>query len=344
MAISLWHLLLPITLLFSGTKTDYDRLMDLLGEELGKYQALARAREENSRLTEAISIAKMERFKVFQRRDRTTVQISGYRKTLKRRRAHFQKLLTAYYKMIRSNYGRPFIAGGSTQIPVTGAHSLKLILKRASREISVIDGDLDELQRRHTLLNKTLGSYDVIVQKLALRSSEVAADIATLTFSLKTIAEKRSALPKTLFDAASWKLWGKISEIRKRYGRKILPFEQLRGVMERPVPGAYLLDRTGSKGVYISAKPSMGVRSPAEGTVRYTGPVKGYGQVVVIEHRESYFSLLGRVEQVLVKVGDRISKGQVVARASSLGKAPYVPVYYELRRGTTYLNPKLWLR
>ncbi|MBU1239890.1 M23 family metallopeptidase [Myxococcota bacterium] len=344
MAFTLLQILLPITFLFSGTKTDYERLMELMKEELGKFNAMAQLKEEEIRITEAISIAKTERFKVFQRRDRTTVRIGGYERTLKKRREHFRKLLSAYYKLTRSHFGRPFISKGSTQIPVSGAHSLKLVLRRESMEISTIQEDLTLLRKRREFLDKTLKSYDTIVSKLELRNSEISANIASLTFNINDISLKRQQFPRTLFDSYTWKIWGKISELRRKYGKKVLPFSQLRGIMERPVPGAYLLDRTGSKGVYISAKPSMSVRSPANGVVRFVGIVKGYEQVVVIEHRESYFSVIGRLEQILVKNGDTVVKGQIVARASSLGKSPYVPVYYELRKGTTYLNPKLWLR
>ena len=327
-----------------GTKTDYERLMELMKEEHTDFVLLAQLKDEHVRLTEAVSIAKKEHLSVFRRRDRTVVRINGFKRILKGRRIKFRKLVGAYYKISRSVYGRSFIDSAHATLPVSGAHSMKLILKREASEIEAIEEGLRRLDKDKQLLNATLRSYETIISKLGIRSSEVEAAIARTAHKLQIASMKRQKYPRTLFDASTWNLWHKIVSLRKKYGKKPLPFEKNRGIMARPVPGAYLKDRTGSKGVYISAKPGMNVRSPEGGVVRFTGKVKGYGQVVVVEHQDSYYSLMGRLEYIGVKKGATIKKGQAVGKAATLGNAPYVPVYYELRKGTTYLNPKLWLR
>ncbi len=209
-------------------------------------------------------------------------------------------------------------------------------------DVAVVKSDADKIY--YAELNGTLKSYDRLLMRLKVRQTEIASSLARCDHLLRQLSVVRLKLPKTLYDAKAWRVWQAIVDLRHKYGSTVLPFRTQRGILVRPVPGTWLRDRTGSKGVYISAKPHMNVRSPAGGTVRFTGKVKGYGEVVVVEHRESYYSLIGRLEQVAVKTGQVITKGHIVAKAAQFGTAPYVPVYYELRKGTTYLDPKIWLR
>jgi murein DD-endopeptidase MepM/ murein hydrolase activator NlpD len=330
---------------FSGVgKTKYETLIELLKEESTIIVTFGEYKEELMRIEEAVSIAKGERFDIFKRRDKTIVRINGFKRILKKRNLHISKLVTAMYKISRSSWGKPFIYLGGVTIPVDGRYSLKLIIKRALQEKNLIFADLQKLERRKKLLNTTLEKYKSLVEQLVLRRTGILTSIARKEFALKTILTKREKYAKTLYDAKAWEYWAKIVTIRKKYSRKKVPFRSLRGVLSKPAPGVYLINRTKSKGVYISTLPDISVRSPEEGTVRFTGKVDGYGTVVVVEHRESYYSLIGFVTQVSVKVDQKVIKGKILGKTSTLGKATRVPVYYELRKGTNYLDPKMWLR
>lgn len=65
-------------------------------------------------------------------------------------------------------------------------------------------------------------------------------------------------------------------------------------------------------------------------------PMKFYGNYVLIDHGNGEYSLLGHVQQgsLLVKVGDRVARGQKVAKIGSSGSSNNPHVHYELRTGT----------
>jgi septal ring factor EnvC (AmiA/AmiB activator) len=73
--------------------------------------------------------------------------------------------------------------------------------------------------------------------------------------------------------------------------------------------------------------------------VRYTGPFKNYGQLVIIEHQKGYHSLVAGLDRIDTVVGQSVSAGEPVG---ILGPAPdggKPSVYYELRHKGQPVNP-----
>ncbi len=64
---------------------------------------------------------------------------------------------------------------------------------------------------------------------------------------------------------------------------------------------------------------------------------------MLVEHEGGYYSLYGHSQGARVAVGDSVKAGQVVATAGSTGGHDQAGVYFELRKGTEPINPKLWL-
>ncbi|TPV96605.1 MAG: M23 family metallopeptidase [Myxococcales bacterium FL481] len=124
----------------------------------------------------------------------------------------------------------------------------------------------------------------------------------------------------------------------------------------RPVPGAIVGEfgpyedpdlgvAMRRNGVELAARARERVRSPATGVVVHVGPVAGFATVVIVEHENSLRSLVGRLIEVDVDVGDRVERGASLGRpapaaSSSSGRT----IYYEVRVGEDPLDPKPWLR
>jgi septal ring factor EnvC (AmiA/AmiB activator) len=147
----------------------------------------------------------------------------------------------------------------------------------------------------------------------------------------------------------------KIGELTLRLQREAVSFEQRKGRLTRPVPGlivqwfgarkvAGTKVTTLSKGVEISALPNWKVRTPAPGTVRFAGSVAGFCNVVIVDHDEGYLSVMGNLDRLLVKVGDRLGDNRVVALFSRRSGAVRPSIYFELRRAGQAINPVPWLR
>lgn len=89
-----------------------------------------------------------------------------------------------------------------------------------------------------------------------------------------------------------------------------------------------------SDGIDIAADNGAPVKAADGGTVVYSGDgVPHLGNLLLIEHSAGYITAYGNNESLLVKKGDKVAKGQTIARAGSSGGAASPRVHFEVRRG-----------
>ena len=72
--------------------------------------------------------------------------------------------------------------------------------------------------------------------------------------------------------------------------------------------------------------------------------MRGYGKTVVLEHAEGYSTVYARSSQVLVAVGERVRRGQAIARVGGAGKGASPQLYFEVRQDTQPLDPERVLK
>lgn len=101
-------------------------------------------------------------------------------------------------------------------------------------------------------------------------------------------------------------------------------------------------------GIKIAAAASQPVRASAAGSVIYAGPFRSYGNVVIMDHGKGFFTIYGFLKEINVSVGDKLpQQGQVgtagkdTQSSSGTGKNA---VYFEIRQGTTAVDPLEWLK
>jgi len=97
-------------------------------------------------------------------------------------------------------------------------------------------------------------------------------------------------------------------------------------------------------GVDFAGKKGSDVFSVAAGVVSRTGRQAGYGAMVEINHGNGYTTRYGHNGEILVKAGDRISKGQVIAKMGSTGRSTGPHVHFEVLRNNRKVNPWKYLR
>jgi len=97
------------------------------------------------------------------------------------------------------------------------------------------------------------------------------------------------------------------------------------------------------KGFDIRAAAGTPVWAVHVAQVAFAGWFKGFGNLVVLDHGEGYFTLYAHLEELPVKKGDRVREGQSIGTVGETGslKGPYL--YFEIRSGQKALNPAQWL-
>jgi len=97
-------------------------------------------------------------------------------------------------------------------------------------------------------------------------------------------------------------------------------------------------------GIDIAASPGQNVRAVFDGRVIFSDWFKGYGQMVVIDHGDSYLSIYGHVDERLVLNGQDVTRGDVIARSGQGGSFDEPGLYFEIRHDGKAEDPARWLR
>ena len=93
-------------------------------------------------------------------------------------------------------------------------------------------------------------------------------------------------------------------------------------------------DGTHNDGINISVPAGTDVQAAEGGTVAYAGnELKGYGNLVLIRHDENWVSAYAHNDQLLVKRGEKIKRGQIIAKAGKSGTVEQPQVHFELTAG-----------
>ena len=100
----------------------------------------------------------------------------------------------------------------------------------------------------------------------------------------------------------------------------------------------------GNEGINIAVPDGTPVKATEEGTVAYAGSeLKGYGNLVLIRHPNGYVSAYAHNGELKVKRGDVVKRGQVVASSGQSGNVSSPQLHFELRKGSTPVDPTPYL-
>ena len=129
------------------------------------------------------------------------------------------------------------------------------------------------------------------------------------------------------------------------------PFPDLKGTLRLPVRGE-LANRFGSpradgglvwKGLFITARAGEDVRAVADGRVVFADWLRGFGNLLIVDHGDAYMSLYGNNESLYKRVGDTIRGGEPIAAVGASGGNTDSGLYFELRHQGRPLDPLDWV-
>jgi murein DD-endopeptidase MepM/ murein hydrolase activator NlpD len=93
-------------------------------------------------------------------------------------------------------------------------------------------------------------------------------------------------------------------------------------------------------GINVAVPAGTSVKAAENGVVAYAGDeLKGYGNLVLIRHSNNWVSAYAHNEEILVKRGDQVRRGQVIAKAGRTGQVNQPQLHFELRKGSRPVDP-----
>ncbi|PCJ35920.1 MAG: hypothetical protein COA75_09095 [Cellvibrionales bacterium] len=97
-------------------------------------------------------------------------------------------------------------------------------------------------------------------------------------------------------------------------------------------------------GIDFAGKEGSDVIAVASGIVTRSEPYKGYGRLIEIDHGEGYVTRYGHNKTNLIKVGDLVKKGQVIAKMGSTGRSTGPHVHFEVYKNGRNVDPASYIR
>jgi murein DD-endopeptidase MepM/ murein hydrolase activator NlpD len=195
-------------------------------------------------------------------------------------------------------------------------------------------------------LEKELGDYKAFVGKVA--------ELAGVQYG--DSAESRSDEYDTTADAEASEM---ISPLTEREGGVLSAADSVQGGADSltgvprgaPIAGwitqGFSMDvpdfRNAHPGVDFAAKTGTDVKATAGGMVILAGWDEIYGNLVAIDHLNGYVTYYGHNSKNLVKVGDIVTRGQIIALSGNTGRSSAPHLHYEIRKDDIPINPDSYL-
>jgi len=211
----------------------------------------------------------------------------------------------------------------------------KAVLERISARISEQRRAIDNLQRDEKQLSQ-------LIERLA-------RIIATKPAPRREVARK--SLPQASKRSPSEQTAGtEISNERSPEAAPAGSFARLKGELRLPARGQ-VSNRFGGarpeggswKGLFIRATPGSDVKAIAGGRVVFAEWMRGFGNLMIVDHGSSYLSIYGNNDALLKQVGDTLRGGDTIAAVGNSGGNPESGLYFELRHQGQPLDPLKWV-
>ena len=167
-------------------------------------------------------------------------------------------------------------------------------------------------------------------QELAIRvSREKETARGDLQRMVARLQPQSGRVPKRFGGSAGSLAWPVAGKITASFGQRV---ELAYGTV------------TTYDGIDIGAASGSRVQAVAPGKIVYADWLRGYGQLVIVDHGDGYHTLMAHLETVTVAVGDRVVAGQAVGTVGDTGSLRGPILYFEVRHQGIAVDPRKWLR
>ncbi|MDZ7699771.1 MAG: peptidoglycan DD-metalloendopeptidase family protein [Deltaproteobacteria bacterium] len=204
-----------------------------------------------------------------------------------------------------------------------------------------------------TRLNKIERELKRENARLSILNSELEKKVLWLT----NIHREKEFLMTTVRDLqrASKNLNQALSHLDDRERPETIPhgrFVDQEGLLPLPLKGKMIRDGTRGgesngglyDGVFIEGPPGAEVRVVFPGRVAFSGAVKGYGELIIVDHGSRFYTVSAHLSNRSKSEGDTVRKGDVLGTVGQKGATIPGRLYFEVRRGGTPLDPMKWLK
>lgn len=205
-----------------------------------------------------------------------------------------------------------------------------------------------ELDSRQQRLDELAAELQGRSQQLAEQTRQRQAVLAELDQRYDTEASRLEALDQDRAHAE--RVLREVQEAMASLDQPLpsTNIERTRGDLPWPVQGAMLSRFHQGRGVHrngilIQAPAGTAVKAVHSGRVVFADWMRGFGNLLIIDHGDHVMTLYAHLQQFDVGVGSRIETGQSLGRVGDSGGRPSPGLYFEVRRSGEPINPQSWI-
>ena len=209
-------------------------------------------------------------------------------------------------------------------------------IEEARRQLEADRADLDAQKQR---LAADRDQRESIIASLDRQLAQQGGSLSRLEQEARQLQQLIDSIQQLLDEAPE----GEISRAR---------FAELKGRLAWPVEGKVrrLFNRKKPysdlrwQGIVIEAPDGREVRAVYHGRVAFADWLRGLGNLIIIDHGNSYLSLYGHNESLYKSAGEWVEAGEVIASIGSSGGQQHTGLYFEIRKNGKPQNPTRWCK
>jgi murein hydrolase activator len=245
-------------------------------------------------------------------------------------------------------------------------HYLGYVTRARAELLTRLRGDLTELQTKAQQTARNAQQLQSVqreesTQRSRLEKQRLAHKVALQRASGQIARQRKQISTFKRDEQRLSKLLERLAQLKPQKNGLTKPahepvpdqsqFGRQKGTLRLPVSGT-IVNRFGApradgamswKGVFVAATAGQEVHAVAAGRVVYADWLRGFGNLIIVDHGDGYMSLYGNNESVLKQAGEDIQAGEVIAIVGASGGNPDSGLYFEFRYQGKPFDPLPWV-
>jgi len=300
--------------------------------------------------------------------EKTNDELSSIKKTIPELRTKLAdekeaiaKILITLYKFGKLNSLQFILQAGEVGTLIAESKHLSLLVQYQENIVSSYNDTLTKLKAAEKEQETKKRDIALLINSARNKRQELEAQEKENNALIREIKANRNMYLQSLEEKQERKeqLEILVNELLKQevsFSIPWVPLYEKKGALPWPIPGrvtsSFGLQKhpqfkttTRNNGIEISPKENyIIVRAIHPGKVVFADYFQGYGNLIIIDHGMTYYSLYGHCSDFLIKKGDLVETGQPIARVGDIGSMEGVSLYFEIRYKTKAVDPLQWLK
>jgi septal ring factor EnvC (AmiA/AmiB activator) len=265
--------------------------------------------------------------------------------------------LRAMYKMRKGGAVKVLFASESSRDLGRRYKYMAIIMGTDASLLEKCENNLTLVAKERARLNGLQKDLSTERGKLKVAKRQTESRLKEKNKLLQGVKRKKARHLRLVkeFEGAKVELGELISRLRKRVDQGLKgEFAAMKGRLVMPVNGRVVSfygkvkhpkfkTVTFNNGIVIEATFGSRIKSVYKGKVVYVGWLKGYGQVMIIDHGDGFYTLYGHLYKVLKQRGEMVDRGEEVGLVGDSGVHDVSGLYFEVRQGGVPRDPMAWI-